>query len=145
MWKGGRLKDTFNILLSFWSSKIHISSPEIIKKKCSDSNIKPSAAVQTCPISRQCPREEVCFENVEARIIISGKQTGVVLHLYFRLSFPRHFKLPKTFFFLSKTVYIKAELYGQLNLFGIFGKIYIHFFSSPKVVINNLKFGKNTN
>lgn len=45
---------------------------------------------------------------------------------------------------------IKAELYGQFVLFGIFGKIYIQFlfssfFLSFKVVINNFKFRKEKN
>lgn len=49
----------------------------------------------------------------------------------------------------NKTVFIKAQLYGQFHLFGIFFLKDLHtfffFFFSPKVVINNFKFGGEKN
>lgn len=53
MWKGGRLEDTFNISLS-----VFFFSQKQKKKKGGGGKltpIKPSAAVQTCPKSQQCP------------------------------------------------------------------------------------------
>ena len=51
----------------------------------------------------------------------------------------------------NKTASIKAQLYGQFHLFGIFfflkdlHTFFFFFFFSPKVVINNFKFGGKIN
>lgn len=106
MWKGGRLEDTFNISLSvfFFSKTKKRGKIDSNQAKCCSSNM---SKITTMPIEE--PVEPVrSAEHGQSASAASASRRG-----------------------FNKTAFIKAQLYGQFHLFGIFFKRFTYIFFFP--------------
>lgn len=113
------LKIHSTISLWFWINPHFLLSK---KEKCFDSNVKPSAAFKRVQYHDKAQeRRSASKGKYPENKMEPGPRPRRVVYIL-------ELEFTKTCQILTKTLYIKAELYGQFVLFGIFGKIYIQDF-----------------